>query len=1181
LAFDAPQHGPTLEIRLFGNLELLESGRPLKFSGPLRAASLLGYLIVHRARPMSRDSIALTFWPDSDATAARANLRRHVALILRALPAKGPCKPIVADYNSICWNARYPCSIDVVRFEQLSAESEGAAEAGGLYRGELLPDAVDEWVFPERERLRSMQSTNLERLAERYTRGGDFAQAIATTRALLLHDPWREDALRALLSLRAASGDRAGALEEYERFAKRLRDDLDTEPMPETLRRYEAIRSSGPVPNGSGSTFERSTIAARMPFVGRDDELTRLRQIWARTMRGAGGAAVVSGEAGIGKSRLMTEFGALVAAQGGTIVAGSATYPEAMPYQAVIEALRSELPAILDLQLDRTWLAAAADVLPDLRDGASAPARLPALEPDRQQDRLFEALWRCFEGLSRARPLLLRFEDIHWAGPATLDLLAYLTRRVRNTPILVVMTCRDDESDAARRLRVLRQTLRRSGPFTAVALGGISVDETARILQAMLPDVSTTSGFAERAHELCCGNPFFLSEIVRDNLAVPPAAAQLALPLSLATAIEARVAGLSADSQALAEVCSVVGAAFNVEIVASAAGIAEGAAARCMDELLDVRLVRAAGAESHRADDEFAFAHDIIRAQLYARIPPSMRRRLHRRIGFVLELLRANEAAAFASELARHFDLGSEAEKAAAAYLSSARQAIRQYADGDALRALSRAAELTAEPEVRAQALSLRETIHGRAGRRAEQLRDLEELEALAAASHDENRSRECLRRRIVFARAVDDVDGQRRWIDCLRTRIRADQDRYWHAFCSESLAALMTSGGRYDDALTQAREAVQAYSDAGDDAGIVRSLCLTADISTWRGELAASETALEEATAIAVASSNEASIVRALAATSLAAYMSVDFERARTMAQRCLEICRAIGDRQGEADCLFRLGNIAGRRFAVADAVELYAAATTIYEALNKPLGKAIVLLNNGLLHLKTGEHAEALTALKRARAIFLAGNDLRGLTICALNLGMAAYLRGRFAAALRLSQRAVALAQRLGNPQLECSAMGNVGAAERELGEREASLLHCETALDQRRRMAPLDIGSDLADMGLTYLRAGELSRACAIAQEIEALPVSALASVMFPQNVLWSAAQVYAEAKRDDAYERALRRAHELYEVRRADIPPGPAQQTYARLSFNRNICAASARLSDALRTPKAVASERETP
>jgi tetratricopeptide (TPR) repeat protein len=181
-----------------------------------------------------------------------------------------------------------------------------------------------------------------------------------------------------------------------------------------------------------------------------------------------------------------------------------------------------------------------------------------------------------------------------------------------------------------------------------------------------------------------------------------------------------------------------------------------------------------------------------------------------------------------------------------------------------------------------------------------------------------------------------------------------------------------------------------------------------------------------------------------------------------------------------------------------------------------------------------------------------------------------MAAYLRGRFAAALRLSQKAVALSHRLGSAQLECTALGNAGAAERELGHSAASLAHSEAALEMRRRIAPMDIGSDLADMGLTYLRAGDLRAACAIAEEIEALPAPALESVMFPQNVLWSAAQIYAAAGRSEAYGRALHRAVELYDGQRAKIPEGPWRQTYAMLSFNRKLCEAAPR-SDALRTP----------
>jgi tetratricopeptide (TPR) repeat protein len=823
------------------------------------------------------------------------------------------------------------------------------------------------------------------------------------------------------------------------------------------------------------------------------------------------------------------------------------------------------------LPLDPTWLAAASELLPDLRDADAALPHLPTLDPDRQQDRLFEAVWRCFAALAQVRPLLLVFEDVHWAGPATIDLLAYLARRSRGHPLLVVITCRDDEADASRPLGVLRRALRRNGAFATIPLGGITPEELAEIVETVLGSAYAGTAFAQRAYDVCSGNPFFLAEIVRECLASPETLAEPALPLSLATSIDARVAGLSSQTQSLAHLAAVIGRAFTIEIVATAAGTTEALTARCMDELLDARLIREAGNLAGRGSGEFAFSHDLIRSQLYRSIPDAACRRLHRRIGFVIEAAHASESDALAAELARHYDLGLEAERAAAAYVTSARQALRVYADGEALRALTRGVELSDDPELLYEAVALRETIYGRAGRRAEQLADLDRLDTLATSANDENRSLDTLRRRILYARAIDDVEGQRRRLETLRSRIATREAGSWHAFCSEASAALMVSSGRHDRALAEAREAVRFYTGAGDDAGIVRSLCLIADIATLRVDPAAAQSALDEATAIAVASSNEASIVRALAASALAAYMSVDYARAGVAAERGLEICRTIGDREGEADFLFRLGNIAGRRFAVAEAVSTYAAATEIYASLNKPLGQAIVLLNSGLLFLKIGQHARALGALKSARAIFLDVDDLRGLTICALNLGMAAYLRGRFGAALRLSSKAVALAQRLGNPQLECSALGNVGAAERELGERAASLTHSEAALEQRRTMAPMDIGSDLADMGLTYLRAGDLDRAAAIANEIEALPQSALESVMFPQNVLWSAARIYAAAEQPERRERALYRAVALYEERRAKIPEGAWRDAYGLLDFNQALCRAAASAgSDGIRT-----------
>ncbi|MDP9111832.1 MAG: tetratricopeptide repeat protein, partial [Candidatus Eremiobacteraeota bacterium] len=249
----------------------------------------------------------------------------------------------------------------------------------------------------------------------------------------------------------------------------------------------------------------------------------------------------------------------------------------------------------------------------------------------------------------------------------------------------------------------------------------------------------------------------------------------------------------------------------------------------------------------------------------------------------------------------------------------------------------------------------------------------------------------------------------------------------------------------------------------------------------------------------------------------------------------------------------------IDGRMFDIDGAIAKYSRAFDIYRALGKPLGEAIVAFNTGWLFLKIGEHKRALEAFSSARAIFSVLKDLRGLTVCALNLGMIAYFQGRFAAARRIFASARQLAQRLDNPHLGCVALANLGAAEREAGALSLALAHQEEALRLRREIAPMELGSDLSDMGLTYLRSGDVGAAVGIADEIVDLDEAALESVMFPQSVLWSAAQIYAAASLNDRYRDALQRAVRMRAERLAAIP-GPWRATYEALPFNRDLVAA---------------------
>ena len=141
-----------LEVRLLGAVELSFGGVPIRFNAPPRALALMAYLVVHR-RPLARDAVAFTLWPDALEDEAQANLRRHLYALTKALPAPDGEPWLSADKKSIAWNSRAPSRVDVVDFERLVACEDSLDEAVQLYRGPFLAGVDEDWLAPERERL--------------------------------------------------------------------------------------------------------------------------------------------------------------------------------------------------------------------------------------------------------------------------------------------------------------------------------------------------------------------------------------------------------------------------------------------------------------------------------------------------------------------------------------------------------------------------------------------------------------------------------------------------------------------------------------------------------------------------------------------------------------------------------------------------------------------------------------------------------------------------------------------------------------------------------------------------------------------------------------------------------------------------------------------------------------------
>jgi predicted ATPase/DNA-binding SARP family transcriptional activator len=301
---------PTLAVRLFGQRQLSFADQPLRFGAPVRALSLLAYLLLNRDKALARDTLAYTLWPDEPESDARANLRRHLYLLQNdVLPRTAGVQWVLADARTVRWNPSAPLWLDVAEFERLLDEDNTAAGAAELYHGDLLADVEDEWLEKPREAYRARFCELLLKIAHARRTRGDISAALGYTKVLLQHDTWREDGLRLLMELRHESGDRASALREYREFSRRLKDEVGAEPMPETTHLFERIAAA----TDSGTTPVAFAVPAgaahNLPLFattlhGRENDLAAvmalLEQVPLVTLSGAGG---------VGKTRLAVEVG--------------------------------------------------------------------------------------------------------------------------------------------------------------------------------------------------------------------------------------------------------------------------------------------------------------------------------------------------------------------------------------------------------------------------------------------------------------------------------------------------------------------------------------------------------------------------------------------------------------------------------------------------------------------------------------------------------------------------------------------------------------------------------------------------------------------------------------------------------------------------------------------------------
>ena len=641
-----------LRLTLLGGFEV-RSDSELSFRIPRKKAQmLLAYLAMHPRQRHLRDKLATLLWEDAPAEQVRPSLRQTLFAIRQILPFD----PMLVDGDGVAFAAD-EVSVDVSEFEQVarSHDPDELERATALYQGDLLegisPGSAqfEEWLRAERERLHELALEALARLLAHRMKLGTTEPAIETALRLLSLDPLQEVTHRALMRLYALQGRRAAALRQYQLCVDVLQRELSAEPEEATKQVYRELLPQPsprpvapqadphplPQPRRRRLRAHHRSRSATTTLIGRDAEVDRLTQALTKACASQGQVIALLGEAGIGKTRMITALQEATARRGAQALVGQSHETERLlafgPWvQAIREAGFVESRALEGVGAG--WIADLSYLFPELRQ-----PEWPLPSEPIEALRLFDAMTELVKSLAARHPLVLVIEDLHWADEMSVRLFSFLGRRLEGHRILLVGTVREEELDGTSPVRRMLADLSKEDRLVRLALAPLSLAHTRELVRSLSQgsraDESSLARLEDRVWTLSEGNPFVIVESLREKLdtARGPNLPDLsAVPAKVRELILGRLERLSEGGQHLLATAAVIGRDCEFQLLQRAADLEETDAASVVEALVRTHIL-------HSVGERFDFTHDRLREVAYDRLLPIRRRLLHARVVAALE----------------------------------------------------------------------------------------------------------------------------------------------------------------------------------------------------------------------------------------------------------------------------------------------------------------------------------------------------------------------------------------------------------------------------------------------------------------------------------------------------------------------------------------------------------------
>jgi len=708
-------------------------------------------------------------------------------------------------------------------------------------------------------------------------------------------------------------------------------------------------------------------------IVGRTEELRKLGATLVAVQDGAGRCVLLSGEAGIGKSRLSAEIRARASDSGFTTLEGRCFEQDrSFPYAPLIDMLRpffaqsaisDRLAAVGPLAPELVKL------LPELASHLSVTQLAPPLETEVEKRRLFEALTSLFLHLADARPLLLIVEDLHWSDQASLEFLLFLVRHMADQPMLLLLSSRSAATQAG--LIELLAGLDREPIAQEIRLKPLTRAEMAQLLKAILDQPQELSAeFVEAIYSLTEGNPFFAEEIFTTLIASGDIyyagsqwrrkpLSQIDIPDSVQRLVQQRLGRISPAARQLIDLAAVSGRSFDFAVLQALTGHGDGELLALVKELMGARLV------VEESADQFAFRHALTREALYSQLLVRERQTLHGQIAQAIEQVHAGALEAHLEALAYHtfeaalwrkaLDYAQQAgEKALALYAPHA--AVEQFT-----RAIHAAGRLSIAPA--STLYRLRGQAFDTLGNFDRAREGYETALSVAQAAGDQQAVWQALLD-LGLLWASRDYEQTGDYCRQALDRARAMEDPAAIAHSLNRLGNWLMNSGQPFEALVYHQEALTLFETLDNRAGIAATLDLLAMTSNQCGDAVGTVTYYERAIPILRELNDRQTLASSLTMLSL-------YTLDEALVREAIELTRAIDWRAGEAYALEYLGSLLAYRGDYGQGLSIAQRGLELAQAIDHHQWQAWGHIVLGQIYLELLAPEEAYRHLKRGRAI------------------------------------------------------------------------------------------------------------------------------------------------------------------------------------------------------------------